>query len=289
MSADSDKIARIAAEVIEELRTMGLANAPANFGADAPRPASTAAIIRPYGSSSAPAAQSAPTARSASASSIVAAAAAKSYSPPTGGSIRPEDPGLSPDGRPTVTCNVSNRHIHLSHESLEVLFGKGAELTPRNELMQPFQFAAQETVSLIAGRGRTIENVRILGPLRKYTQIEISRTDGFFLGIRPPVRASGDIKGSAGATLVGPKGTLVLKEGIIIADRHIHTPPQVASHFGWVDNQMIQARVFSTEKPTLLERMRIRISDEFLFEMHIDNDDANAAGVVSGDRMELLF
>lgn len=286
MSADSDKIARIAAEVIEELRGMGLVGG--GLGTTAP-PQNTGAVIRPYGAPiSAPAAPALSSA-SVSGSSIIAAVAAKTYSPPTGGALRPEDPGVSPNGRPTVTCNVSNRHIHLSRESLEVLFGKGAELTPRNDLMQPFQFAAQETVSLIAGRGRTIENVRILGPLRKYTQIEISRTDSFYLGIQPPVRASGDIKGSAGATLVGPKGTLVLKEGIIIADRHIHTPPQVARQFGWADNQIIQARVFHTEKPTILERMRIRISDEFLFEMHIDNDDANAAGVVSGDRMELVF
>ncbi|MBI3737180.1 phosphate propanoyltransferase [Candidatus Sumerlaeota bacterium] len=205
------------------------------------------------------------------------------------GSLQPEDPGVSPSGRPTVTCNVSNRHIHLTKEDLETLFGKGAELTPRNALMQPFQFAAKETVSLIAGRGRTIESVRILGPLRKYTQVEISRTDGFYLGIRPPVRQSGDIKGSSGGTLVGPKGTLVLKEGIIIADRHIHTPPEAASRFGLVNNQMIKVNVFHTEKPTLMEQVRIRISEEFLFEMHIDNDDANASGVNSGDRLELIF
>ncbi len=258
---DKDRIARIASEVIEELRGQGLV--PGAPRASAPR--ATPAMIRPYGSPSA----SAPSRPS--------------------GALRPEDPGVSRNGIPNVTCNVSNRHIHLRQEDLEILFGAGAALTPRNELMQPFQFAAKETVSLIAGRGRTIEQVRILGPLRKYTQVEISRTDGYFLGVRPPVRQSGDIKGSAGATLVGPKGTLVLKEGLIIADRHIHTPPEVAERFGLANNQMIKVRVDHTDKPTLLEQVRIRVSDEFLFEMHIDNDDANATGVMSGDRVELIF
>ncbi len=264
MDADKDKIARIATAVIQELQARGLTGSTALASLPSPRP--TAASIRAYGTST-------------SAISNLSSS----------GALRPEEPGHSPDGRWTVTCNVSNRHIHLTKEDFEILFGKGAELTARNMLMQPFQFAAKETVSLIAGRGRAIESVRILGPLRKYTQVEISRTDGFYLGINPPVRQSGDTKGSAGGTLVGPKGTLVLREGIIVADRHIHTPPEIAQRFGLTNNQMIHARVFHTEKPAILEQVRIRVSDEFLFEMHVDNDDANACGIGSGDRLELLI
>lgn len=207
----------------------------------------------------------------------------------SGGTLRPEELGLSTEGFPTVTCNVSNRHIHVTKDDLEVLFGKGAELKARNHLMQPGQFASEQTVSLIAGRGRVIENVRILGPCRRYTQVEISRTDGFFLGIRPPVRNSGDLKGTAGGTLIGPKGTLVLKEGIIVADRHIHTTPQVAERFGLKNNDFIRVRIGHTDKPTILDRVRIRVLDEFVMEMHLDNDDANACGVSSGDRVEMLL
>lgn len=204
------------------------------------------------------------------------------------GTLRPDELGLSPDGHPTVTCNVSNRHIHVTQQDLETLFGPGAQLTVRNHLMQPGQFASEQTVSLIAGRGRVIENVRILGPCRRYTQVEISRTDGFFLGIRPPVRNSGELKGSAAGTLVGPKGTLILNEGIIVADRHIHTTPEVASRFGLSNNQFIRVRIGHTDKPTLLERVRIRVLDEFVMEMHLDNDDANACGVANADRLEML-
>lgn len=209
--------------------------------------------------------------------------------PVPGATLRPEELGVSPEGFPTVTCNVSNRHIHVTKEDLETLFGPGAELEVRNHLMQPGQFASEQTVSLIAGRGRVIENVRILGPCRRYTQVEISRTDGFFLGIRPPVRNSGDLKGTAGGTLVGPKGTLVLKEGIIIADRHIHTTPEVAERFGVQNNDFIRVRIGHTDKPTILDRVRIRVLDEFVMEMHLDNDDANACGVTSGDRVEMLL
>lgn len=264
-SIDREKIERITAAVLDELRRLGQGGgAPVNGGNG------SAALIRPYGE-------------------MAPLPSTKSTATNTGPTLRPEEIGASPSGRPTVVCNVSNRHIHLTKPDFEVLFGKGAELTPRNMLFQPGQFAAKETVSLIAGRGRAIENVRILGPLRKYTQVEISRTDGFFLGIRPPVRQSGDTKGSGSGTLIGPKGTLVLAEGIIVADRHIHTPPEVAQRFGLANNQMVRTRVFHTEKPTTLELVRIRISDEFLLEMHIDNDDANAAGVESGSRLEVLL
>jgi putative phosphotransacetylase len=209
--------------------------------------------------------------------------------PPRSRTLRPEELGVTPEGFPTVTCNVSNRHIHVTREDLEQLFGPGSELQVRNHLMQPGQFASEQTVSLIAGRGRVIQNVRILGPCRRYTQVEISRTDGFFLGIQPPVRNSGQLKGSAAGTLVGPKGTLVLKEGIIIADRHIHTTPEVATSYGLDNDEFVRVRIGHTDKPTILDRVRIRVLDEFVMEMHLDNDDANACGVSSGDRLEILI
>lgn len=263
MSVDQEKIARITAEVLEELRRLGHPALRTGAGA---RGSAPPAHILPYGAPR----------HSAAAPAV------------SGATLRPEEVGISESGKPTVTCNVSNRHIHLTEKDFETLFGKGAQPTPRNMLMQPGQFASKETVSLIAGRGRAIENVRILGPLRKYTQIEISRTDAFYLGIRPPVRNSGDVKGSAAGTLIGPKGTLVLSEGIIIADRHIHTPPEIAQRFGLANNQMIRVRIGNTEKPTILEQVRIRVLDEFLLEMHLDTDDANATGVQNGHRVEML-
>ncbi len=259
---ESDRIAAITERVLAELTAKGFGPpAGQSIGETA-----TAARIRPYST------------RGAAEGVAVA-----------GASLRPEEIRLSPARRPMVTCNVSNRHVHLTQEHFEILFGAGAKLTPRNMLMQPGQFAAVETVSLIAGRGRAIEHVRILGPLRRYTQVEISRTDGFYLGLRPPVRASGNVKESAGGTLVGPKGTLVLSEGVIVADRHIHTPPGVAERFGLANNQMIRVGVFHTAKSTILEQVRIRVSEEFLLEMHVDTDDANACGIESGDRVELLL
>lgn len=204
-----------------------------------------------------------------------------------GASLRPDELGLSPSRLPTVTCNVSNRHIHLRQDHLEQLFGPGAALEPRNELMQPGQFASKQTVSVIAGRGRVIENVRILGPCRKYSQVEIARTDAFFLGIQTSVRNSGLHEGTAGCTLVGPVGTLILEQGVIIADRHIHTPSPVAERLRLSNNDFVAVRVFHTEKPTLLERVRIRVADDFALEMHLDTDDANACGVSNADRLEL--
>lgn len=260
MTPDHEKITRYARQIAEELRRPV---EPPSGAAVAERPA-LRARIHPYG------------ARAAGGGA-------------TAGELRPEDPGLSPEGRPTVTCNVSNRHVHLTSEDFAALFGPGAALTKLRDLMQPGQFASRETVSLIAGRGRAIENVRILGPLRRFTQVEISRTDGYWLGIRPPVRPSGTTRGSAAGTLIGPKGTLVMAEGIIVADRHIHAPPAVAGRFGLRDGQLIRARAFHTEKPAILENVRIRVNEEFAFEMHLDNDDANAIGIESGDRLELLI
>ena len=273
---DQNRIDAIAERVVAELRARGYADGNGG-GSSAGLEVSpqTPARIRDY--------------LSPSPTKPYSARASVETRPASAGHLRPEDPGVSENGHPTVTANVSNRQIHLTAASREVLFGPGAQLSSRNMLMQPDQFAAEQTVSMIAGRGRTIQNVRILGPLRDYDQVEISRTDAFFLGINPPVRPSGNHDGSAGCTLVGPHGTLVMEKGVIVADRHIHTPRDVARKLGFSDNEMIHVRVGYSEKPTVLEKVRIRIHKNFLFEMHIDNDDANACGISSGDRVELIY
>lgn len=280
-TVDREKVARITAEVLAELREGGPGGG-GESGAGSPLSAGTAIDVGVPGRAGGERDSTDIATADIGPTNITPADVATA-------TLRPEQMGVSPAGRPTLTCNISNRHIHVTQEALEKLFGPGAELQVRNELMQPGQFASEQTVSLIAGRGRAIESVRILGPCRKFTQIEISRTDGFYLGIRPPVRLSGDIKGSAGGTLVGPYGTLVLEEGIIVADRHIHTPPAIAEELGLKNNQFVRVRVFHSDKPALLERVRIRVNEEFVLEMHLDNDDANACGIESGDRLELVL
>jgi putative phosphotransacetylase len=179
-----------------------------------------------------------------------------------------------------IPVGVSNRHIHLSQDHLEALFGKGYQLTNKKNL-QPGEFAAQETVILVGQKG-VYQNVRILGPVRKRTQVEISRTDGYVLGINPPLRDSGDLDGSAGATLVGPKGAVTLSEGVIVAKRHIHMPTQVAEKYGLKNNQRID--VFKEgERSLIFKEVLIRTKDDAVLEMHIDTDEANAAGISNND------
>ncbi|NLT96022.1 MAG: phosphate propanoyltransferase [Clostridia bacterium] len=179
-----------------------------------------------------------------------------------------------------IPVGVSNRHIHLSQEHLEALFGKGYQLNVMKEL-QPGEFAAQETVILVGPKG-VYQNVRILGPVRKKTQVEISRTDGYVLGINPPLRDSGDLDGSAGATLVGPKGAVTLAEGVIVAKRHIHMPTRLAEKLGLKNNQRID--VFKDgERSLIFKEVLIRTNDNAVLEMHIDTDEANAAGISNKD------
>ena len=143
----------------------------------------------------------------------------------------------------TVPVGVSNRHIHLSTADLETLFGAGYELTPIKDLSQPGQFACKETLTIVGPSLRPIENVRVLGPVRKASQVEISRTDSFTLKVKPPVRESGDIAGSAPVTIIGPKGVVTLKEGCIIANRHIHMSIDEGAAFGLTDGQYVDVEV----------------------------------------------
>ncbi|HPZ10405.1 MAG TPA: phosphate propanoyltransferase, partial [Candidatus Eremiobacteraeota bacterium] len=141
-----------------------------------------------------------------------------------------------------IPIAISNRHVHLCKQDLNMLFGEGYTLTKMKDLSQPGQFAAQETVTLAGSKGRVKTGVRILGPERSKTQVEISRTDGFELDIMPPVRDSGDLAGSPGIVIVGPKGAITLKEGVICAWRHIHMNPEDALHFGVTDKQYVKIK-----------------------------------------------
>ncbi len=185
-----------------------------------------------------------------------------------------------------VPIGVSARHIHLSPEHIAVLFGKDYELNVLKPLSQPGQFAAKETVAIEGPKGK-FDKVRILGPARGSTQIEISRTDAFALGINPPVRQSGDIEGTPGVKVIGPAGFVELERGVIVAARHIHFHTSDAEKWGISDKQLLKVRV-NGERPLIFEQVLARVSDHFALDMHIDTDEANAAGVKTGDTAEIL-
>ena len=182
----------------------------------------------------------------------------------------------------TIPVGISNRHIHLSREHLDILFGKDYELTPIKDLSQPGQYACKEQCAIIGPSMRSIEGVRILGPLRKQSQVEISVTDSFILKVKPPVRESGKLDGSAPITIVGPKGIVTLKEGCIIANRHIHMSPSDAVKFGVKDGDYIDVDAFSGTKRTRWFDVQVRVHEQFRLEMHVDTDDANAVGFKNG-------
>lgn len=192
--------------------------------------------------------------------------------------------GLNTDG--VIKVGVSQRHIHLSQEDLETLFGKGYELTVKKYLMGR-EFASNEVVTLVGPSLKSIENVRVLGPVRKNTQVEISRTDTFVLKVSPPVRPSGKTEGSEKLVVVGPKGSVYLKEGVIIANRHIHLTPEYAMANGIKDNDYVDVEIEGI-KPTRFYDVQVRVRDDFNVEMHIDTDDANAAGLKNGARVKIL-
>ena len=174
-----------------------------------------------------------------------------------------------------ILVETSARHVHLTREHVEILFGKGATLTHKKDLSQPGQFACEEKVTLIGPR-KELENVRVLGPVRSDSQVEISRTDEFFLGIDAPVRASGDIQNSPGITLEGPAGRVVLDHGVICAWRHIHMHPDDAEHFGVEDHDVVEVAIEGTNRELIFGDVLIRVSPKYRLEMHIDTDEANA-------------
>ena len=194
--------------------------------------------------------------------------------------------GLVKNSEAEIKIGVSARHVHLSESDIETLFGKGYQLKVKKYLMGD-QFAAEECVNLVSTSLRSIEGVRVLGPVRSHSQIEISRTDTFKLKVSPPVRPSGEIKGSAPMALVGPKGSVFLNEGCIIANRHIHMTPADAEKYGIKDNDIVDVEI-QNAKPTRYYNVQVRVREDFNTEMHIDTDDANAAGIKTGDHVEIL-
>lgn len=187
----------------------------------------------------------------------------------------------------TIPVGVSNRHIHLTKEHVEILFGKGYELTPCKDLSQPGQYACKELLTIVGPSLRPIEKVRVLGPVRKASQVEISRTDSFVLKVKPPVRESGDIKGSAPITIIGPKGVVTLDEGCIIANRHIHMSIDEGAAFGLKDGDYVNVEA-NGERRTLFYDVQVRVHKDFRLEMHIDTDDANAAGIGNGAKVKIV-
>lgn len=185
-----------------------------------------------------------------------------------------------------VPVGVSNRHIHLSQKDVEILFGEGHQLTKKKELMGG-QFACDECCTIIGLKLRAIENVRVLGPARKATQVEISSTDARKLGINVPVRESGDIAGSAPIAIVGPKGAVYCKEGCIVAARHIHMSPADANKAGVSDGDYVSVKV-DNERGTTFNQVKIRVDESFTLEMHIDTDEANASEIKSGDKVTIV-
>lgn len=179
------------------------------------------------------------------------------------------------EASPPIPIGVSARHVHLSQPHLEALFGRGYELIRKKELSQPGQFAAQETVLVVGPKG-SLERVRVLGPARGKTQVEVSQTDALKLGLNPPLRESGDIQGSSPVTLVGPKGSLYLPEGLIVAQCHIHMKPEDAEVYGVKSGEYVQVKLES-HRPIVFDRVLIRVSERYKLEMHIDTDEANAA------------
>jgi putative phosphotransacetylase len=186
----------------------------------------------------------------------------------------------------TIPVGVSARHIHLSPSHIDVLFGQGYHLTRMKDLSQPGQYAANETVTIVGPKGK-FDKVRILGPARGNTQIEISRTDAFSLGLHPPVRESGQIEGTPGIKVIGPLGEVELDQGVIVAARHIHFHTSDAEKWGIQNKQSLRVKV-NGERPLIFENVIARVSDQYALDMHIDTDEGNAAGVKTGDLAEIL-
>lgn len=188
--------------------------------------------------------------------------------------------------RTELPIALSNRHIHLSQKDLEILFGKGYELTKAKDLSQPGQYACDEKVEIV-GPKSTLRGVRILGPVRPNTQFELSILDAFSLGVVPTIRNSGDIAGTPGAKIVGPKGEVEINEGVIVAARHIHMHTDDAKEFGVVDKQMVKIRT-KGPRGLIFDNVLVRVKENFALEMHVDIEEGNESGVKNGDLVELI-
>jgi propanediol utilization protein len=189
--------------------------------------------------------------------------------------------------RPHLVANISARHCHLTQADVNVLFGEGYQLTPMKRLYQSTDFASNESVAVVGPRQRMIPGVRILGPCRNFSQVELAFTDAISLGIDAPVRLSGDIEGTPGCLLVGPKGSLVLPKGVIRAERHVHMGPKDAEHYGVKHLDRINMRVEGA-CPTVLEGLLVRVHKDWKLEVHIDTDEANCCDLAHATKVTLF-
>ena len=186
-----------------------------------------------------------------------------------------------------IPVGVSNRHIHLSQEHLEILFGRNAKLTPKKELSQPGQFAAEQCVTLVGPKG-TLEKVRVLGPVRAHTQVEILASDSFKLGVKAVLRESGKLEGTPGISVIGTKGCLQLKEGVIVAQRHIHMSEEDSKRFHTVDGQLVKVE-FHGIRGGVYEEVLVRVSKEYKLDFHVDMDEANAFLLKDKDPVQIVI
>lgn len=186
-----------------------------------------------------------------------------------------------------IKIEVSARHIHLCQEDLERLFGASYKLKKLKDLSQPGQFACEETVKIV-GLKNFIDNVRVIGPCRERTQVEVSKTDGYFLGDVPPLRVSGNVVGSSPVKIIGPKKEIDLKEGMILAMRHIHVSDKEAEELGLKDGQMVKVKCLG-ERGLVFENVVVRVNPKFRLMFQVDTDEGNAAGIEGGDIGELII
>jgi putative phosphotransacetylase len=190
------------------------------------------------------------------------------------------------NGEIPISVGVSARHAHVSPETLQILFGPGHELSSYRELYQPGAFAAEQVISVVGPRLRAIERVRILGPCRDYDQVELARTDAIYIGVEPPVRDSGDLRGAQAVTFIGPKGSVTVNAAIRAA-RHVHLRPSDVAQMGLEGRESIRVRV-GGEKGVVYDNVRLKIDPSYLPEIHLDTDDANAADLTCGDTAYIL-
>ena len=192
-----------------------------------------------------------------------------------------------PDGKPDLVVSISARHVHLTDADVETLFGPGKTLTPMKPLYQDGHFAAEQTVMLVGPRKRMLPSVRILGPTRPKSQVELAFTDCISLGLKPPVRASGNLDGSIGCVLVGPAGVVELKEGVIRAERHVHMGPADAEYYGVKDKERMSLQI-NSPCPTIYRDLLVRVGEGIKLETHLDTDEGNAADLDNAVSVELL-
>jgi len=193
-----------------------------------------------------------------------------------------------PPGKPNLVVSVSARHLHLTDEHVEVLFGAGRKLTIMKDLYQDGYFAAEETVMIVGPRRRMLPSVRVLGPTRPESQVELAFTDGISLGIDMPVRVSGDIENTSGCVLVGPQGVVELKKGVIRAARHVHMGPEDAKFYGVSDKQLMKLRVTAAGCTTTFEDVIVRVGKGIKLEVHLDTDEGNACDIDHATSVELV-